>query len=317
MNSRLVLSIFLLVAALSAGATLTFAAVGTPPASDPGSAASPVKRRVVVVPLVLGQPYVFAKGMLEERGFAWRVRGGADGFAANIVAAQHPSAGTRLVDTGAPTIVLRLSKNASYAEHGTPENFSPYQGTKIELLHKPATPARFRGGKDGARAAAPDKAAKAPLAPVRPKSATPAGGEVVVVKRARTRPAAVKAVATPKASDPGAAGDERTTRPPAFLVKGAPREPLHEMPLPDRARMLAKWLEKHPEKSRANARHWLYQHAWIVYGAKFGWWHGAEALEILLRVDRRAQQLWRIGERSEAEARATLAEVRQKSAAAR
>ena len=59
--------------------------------------------------------------------------------------------------------------------------------------------------------------------------------------------------------------------------------------------------------------HWLYQHAWIVTGAKFGWWRGAEALRILIALDNRVIENWRIGARSRAKARAALAEVEAKS----
>ncbi len=98
-------------------------------------------------------------------------------------------------------------------------------------------------------------------------------------------------------------------RTPAFTVKGAKPEPMKELPLPDRARALDRWLATKPRPSDANVSRWLYQHSWIVTGAKFGWWHGAEALQILISADRRAQSVWGIGTRSERLARATLAEV--------
>jgi hypothetical protein len=101
----------------------------------------------------------------------------------------------------------------------------------------------------------------------------------------------------------------RQPRPPAFHVPGAPKEPLDEIPLPARARRLEAWLSRGREPTAANQRHWLYQHAWIVTGARFGWWHGAEALGILIRVDRRVESLWRVGYRSEAAARGALAAV--------
>jgi hypothetical protein len=55
--------------------------------------------------------------------------------------------------------------------------------------------------------------------------------------------------------------------------------------------------------------HWLYQHSWIVTGALFGWQDGAQALRILIRVDKSLQRRWDIGARSEAKARRALAEV--------
>jgi hypothetical protein len=99
----------------------------------------------------------------------------------------------------------------------------------------------------------------------------------------------------------------RSPRPAAFHVPGAPREPLDEIALPLRARRLDAWLTPGRGPTAANRRHWLYQHAWIVTGASFGWWHGAEALRVLIRVDRRVESRWGIGYRSEAGARRALA----------
>ena len=103
----------------------------------------------------------------------------------------------------------------------------------------------------------------------------------------------------------------RRPRPAAFHVPGAPKEPVDEIPLPARARHLEAWLTRDRGPTAANERHWLYQHAWIVTGAGFGWWHGAEALRVLIRVDRRAESQWGIGYRSEAVARGALAAVRR------
>jgi hypothetical protein len=99
----------------------------------------------------------------------------------------------------------------------------------------------------------------------------------------------------------------RRLRPAAFHVPGAPKEPLDEIALPARARRLDAWLTPGRGASAANQRHWLYQHAWIVAGANFGWWHGAEALRVLIRVDRRIESQWGIGHRSEAATRRALA----------
>jgi hypothetical protein len=98
-------------------------------------------------------------------------------------------------------------------------------------------------------------------------------------------------------------------RPPAFHVPGAPKEPLDEITLPARARRLEAWLTPSRSPTAANLHHWLYQHAWIVTGTRFGWWHGAEALRILIRIDRRVESKWGIGYRSEAAARRALAEA--------
>jgi hypothetical protein len=102
-------------------------------------------------------------------------------------------------------------------------------------------------------------------------------------------------------------------RPPAFHVPGARKEPLDEITLPARARRLEAWLTPSRGFTTANLRYWLYQHAWIVAGARFGWWHGAEALRLLIRVDRRVESRWGIGYRSEAAARQVLAEVSAKT----
>jgi hypothetical protein len=113
------------------------------------------------------------------------------------------------------------------------------------------------------------------------------------------------------ASTQGVAGVRysRTARPQAFDVRGAPTEPLDEIALPIRARRLDAWLTAGRGPTAANQRHWLYQHAWIVTGANFGWWHGAEALRLLIRIDRRIESRWGIGYRSEAVARRSLATV--------
>src|SRR5204863_7491275 len=103
------------------------------------------------------------------------------------------------------------------------------------------------------------------------------------------------------------------SRPPAFHSPGAPSEPLDEISLPARADRLAAWIATKPKLTNANARRWLYQHSWIVTGAKFGWWHGEQALEKLIAVDQRVAKLWGIGHRSERVARAALARVRRES----
>ena len=259
--------------ALFATATITFAAskkidatTATPPA------VTAPKAETLVVPDVRGQAYVFAKGILEDAGFAWHVST-KNGFAANTVSSQSPAAGTRVVDNGAPTVSLSLQKNPRYAEKGTAENDSPFAGTPLKLVGSSA-------------------ATRAP-------AAAPSASPKPAAKPAPAKPAA-------KPAKPQAAPADR---PPDFVVQGAPKEPQNEMPLPDRARLLGKWLEKHRTPSAANAKYWLYQHEWIVTGAKFGWWHGAQALRILIADDHRAQALWGVGSRSEAAARQALAEV--------
>jgi hypothetical protein len=283
----------LTVIVLLATATLTFAAENrTVAAPAPQAAAAPAKRAVLVVPDVRNEVYVFAKSTLEEAGFAWKVTGGVPGYPANRVAAQAPAAGTRVIDTGAPTISVALSHNSAYEQKGEPENASRFTGTALVLADAAGNPIALPHTPK--KKAAP----KRKHAPKKKQAAAPK-------PKARLKPKVKpKRVDKPKAN---------RKRPPAFTVPGGRPEPLHELPLTTRARLLGVWLSSHREPTDANVRYWLYQHAWVVAGARFGWWHGAEALETLIRVDRRVQSLWGIGARSEAAARAALTEVRAKS----
>jgi hypothetical protein len=224
----------------------------------------------VTVPDISGQAFVFAKGTLEDAGLAWKVVGSVHGYAANKVARQSPAAGTKLRDTGAPTIEVTLQRT-SYAEQGEPEDVSPYFGTSVQPIGLPKT------------AVAPK-----PAAPVIPAA----------------KPAAAP---TPKTAAPKPAA-----RTPDFAVEGAPTEPQKEMPLPQRAHLLSAFIASHA-KSTANVRHFLYQNSWIVTGAKFGWWHGADALHELIAADQAAQHRWGLGRKSELVARAALSEVEARS----
>src|ERR671937_441465 len=239
-------------------ATFTYAAQQRIAATKPVTATKPVAPPLLVVPNVSGQAYVFAKGTLQDAGFAWRVEGTVRGYAANTVVEQRPAAGVRVVDTGAPLVILRLAANKRYAQDGEPENSSPYAGTEIRYPKAPAKPK------------------PAPKPKPRPKP----------------KPAA---------------------RPPAFHVPGARKEPLDEIPLPKRAARLEGWLARHPRPTDANVRYWLYQNAWIVTGARFGWWHGAEALRLLVRADTKAEHVWGIGARSRAVAKRALRDVEARS----
>jgi hypothetical protein len=264
-------AIVLLTAALGLAANSTLNAPAAPEAAPVAADLDPL-----VVPDVRKQAYVFAKGSLEQGGFAWRVEGSVPGFAANTVVSQSPEPGTRVAPDGAPIVVLRLARNSAYPQEGVPENASPYPGKPVRLFGTRA-PAR----------AAPKSAAAKPKPAATPKPA------------AKPKPAA-----TPK---PAAA------RKPAFAVPGAPPEPADEIELSVRAKQLAAWVEKHPEPSDANVNHWLYQHNWIVTGARFGWADGAEALRTLVAVDKRVQELWGIGASSERVAANALAEVEARS----
>jgi len=266
----IVCSICLVTGTLAYAATSTLTAPSTPAVAPTAAAPEPL-----VVPDVRKQAYVFAKGSLEQGGFAWRVEGSVPGFAANVVVAQSPQPGARVIADGAPTVVLRLSRNGSYEQEGVPENVSPYAGK----------PARLVGS-------------------VQPKA-----------KPARTAAAvsAPKPVAKPKGKPKAKPKAPAAARKPAFAVAGAPAEPLDEIVLSARAKQLAAWVEKHPRRSRANVDHWLFQHNWIVTGAAFGWADGAKALRILIAVDERVQHLWGVGAQSERLARGTLAEVEARS----
>jgi hypothetical protein len=281
----------LVLVALGATAGLTYAAgsqLASPPAAQTVSTAPPAP---VVVPDVRNQAFVFAKGALEEAGFSWRVSGAVKGYAANVVVSQSPAAGSRVVPTGAPLVTLTLKRNGSYPQTGEAEDVSPYAATAVEptdLAGNPIGPAAHARK----TAAAPAPASK----PAATTAATPAA----------PTPAATAAKAAPEATLP-------QRRPAAFVVPGAAKEPLDEMPLPDRATALGTWLDAHPSKTAAAAQHWLYQNEWIVTGAKLGWWRGAEALKTLIAVDRRAQTRWGIGAKSAGVAEQALAEVQSRS----
>jgi hypothetical protein len=238
----------------------------------PTGAPAPVEAATLVVPDLSGQAFVFAKGSLEDLGFAWQVVGSVHGYAANKVATQSPPAGTRVRDTGAPTIIVKLARTP-YPEKGEPEDVSPYVGTPVQPIR---------------------------LATVTPDTPAPSAAGPPAAKGAEQKAPAVAPTPTKTAT--------ATPRPPAFVVANAPKEPLKEMPLQQRAKLLSTWLASHA-KTPANVRHFLYQHSWIVTGASFGWWHGAQALRELIAVDRVAQKRWGIGRKSELVARSALAEV--------
>jgi hypothetical protein len=86
----------------------------------------------LVVPNVVGQPYVFAEGTLEDARLAWHVSGG-NGFSTATVVAQSPKPGTRVLNTGAPLVTLKVKPNRAYPQRGKPDNKSPYHGTAVRL----------------------------------------------------------------------------------------------------------------------------------------------------------------------------------------
>jgi PASTA domain len=133
-TARFLLALFF--AALLASGTLAFGAERQP-AKPLGKPTAPPAPETLLVPDVRGKAYIFAKGMLEDGGFAWRVEGSVHGYAANLVASQTPAPGTKIVDTGAPTVKLRLTGAKGYEQLGAPEDVSPFPGTEIKLKRKP------------------------------------------------------------------------------------------------------------------------------------------------------------------------------------
>jgi hypothetical protein len=269
---------------LLAASSITFAAA-TVKMDEREAQAKPLQAGpdTVRVPDVRDQAYVFAKGILEDAGFSWRVVGSVEGYAANLVAVQYPAPETLVLDTGAPTIELRLEHNPDYSERGVPENSSSYEGTALRFTSDPNE--TQRGGEpEGGRGDEPPPAAKAEK------------DESV------------------KEDEVGDEPRDSEGRKPDFVVHGAPAEPADEMPLPDRARLVEQRIGAAKKPTRKLVRWWLYQHSWIVTGARFGWHDGAEALRILVRVDRSIQARWDFGVRSTRVAKRALAEVERKAA---
>jgi hypothetical protein len=272
--------------ALLSTAAIAVAASGGNGTPAPAAAPTPAAKPMIRVPDVQGKVFVFAKGMLEDAGFAWKVTGSVKGYSANTVATQYPAAGTKVVDNGMPTVRVSLSKNSNYPQKGNPEDVSPYTGSRIVL--RQTTPVVNK----------PHVKKPAVKKPVVKK---PVVKKPVIKTPAVKKPVVKKPVVKPQ------------SRQPAFVVPGSPKEPLDEITLTARAQKLDAWLAKHPQKTDANVQHWLYQHAWIVTGAKFGWSNGAEALKILIHADDRAIDSWGIGTRSRAVATNALREVEAKT----
>src|ERR671937_2179301 len=152
-------------------ATFTYAAQQRIAATKPATATKPVAPPLLLVPNVSGQAYVFAKGTLQDAGFAWRVEGRVRGYAANTVVAQSPVAGRRVVDTGAPLVVLRLAANKHYAQSGEPEDSSPYQGTEVR---DPNASAKLAKPKPAVKPAPKPKLKAKPASKPKPAARPPA-----------------------------------------------------------------------------------------------------------------------------------------------
>jgi hypothetical protein len=275
---------------LLGAATYTLAADTVPIAKHEKKSEAVAKPHVLTVPDVRKKAYVFAKGILQDAGFAWRVEGSVKGFAANTVTVQRPAPGTKVIDNGAPVVILTLTKNATYGESGLPENSAPYKGTRVVLVS------------DWAR-----DQIEPTTSGERETTSTETGATTTAPAATTTQPAATTtepAGTTTEGEEP-----EEKTRKPDFEVPGAPAEPAGEMPLPDRARALQRRLAGPNKPSRHLIDFWLYQHSWIVTGARFGWHDGAEALRVLIKVDQTLERRFGFGARSEVVARRALAYV--------
>jgi PASTA domain len=273
---------------LLGAATYTLAADTVPIAKHEKKAEAAAKPHVLTVPDVRKKAYVFAKGILQDAGFAWRVEGTVKGFSANTVTVQRPAPGTKVIDNGAPLVVLSLSRNTTYGESGLPENSAPYKSTRVVLVSDWA----------------PDQIQPTTSGETETTS-TEAGATTTAPAATTTEPAATTTEPAGTTTEPG----EEKTRKPDFEVPGAPVEPADEMPLPDRARALEHRLAGNGKPSQRLINFWLYQHSWIVSGARFGWHDGAQALRILIKVDQSLERRFRFGARSEVVARRALAYV--------
>ena len=91
------------------------------------------QRQVLVVPDVRQQLFVFASGSLEDGGFGWKVRGSVGGYPSNVVVSQRPKPGTHVLDTGAPTITLWLTRGKN-AQLGQPQDRSSYGASLIRRV---------------------------------------------------------------------------------------------------------------------------------------------------------------------------------------
>ncbi len=274
---------------LLGAATYTLAAdtVAPPAATDPAPSVS--KPHVLVVPDVRRKAYVFAKGILQDAGFAWRVEGSVKGFAANTVTVQNPAPGAKVIDNGAPVVVLGLARNNAYGESGQPENTAPYKGTTVVLV------SQWESEQESTTTSSTTTTTTTETAPTATTEPT-----------TTTEPAATTTEPSGTTTEPQ---EPEKTRKPDFEVPGAPAEPADEMTLPARARALRDRLSGSGKPSQRLINFWLYQHSWIVTGARFGWHDGAEALHILIKVDESLERRFGFGAKSAVVARRALAYV--------
>ena len=224
---------------LAGTATLTYAA-GRQLGSAPGTATVAAPTPPIVVPDVEGQAFVFAKGALEDAGFAWRVVGSVHGYAANTVVSQSPAPGTRVIDTGAPLVTLTLKRNGSYGQTGEAQDAAPYAATALR-------PAALASGIGPAHPATDATATTpAPAATTRPAATTATchdddgrTGRDAEGRDAEGREAG-SCEARGVAADPP--GRVRRRRAPA-------RSRSTRCRFPNRALLLRRWLDAHPRKT--------------------------------------------------------------------
>ena len=246
-------------------ATLTYAA-GRQLGSGAGNGdACAAPAPPIVVPDVEGQAFVFAKGALEDAGFAWRVVGSVHGYAANTVVSQSPAPGTRVIDTGAPLDHADAeAERLATAQTGEAQDAAPYAATALQPA---ALASGHRPGASGT-----DATATTPTPAATTTTATPDDGRSRPRRRRsrRRRPRSRLLRSSPRGRRPARV---------AFAVAGARAEPLDEMPLPNRAQLLRRWLDAHPKKTtHATSLTGSTRTPGSSTGAKLGWWRGAEAL---------------------------------------
>ena len=275
---------------LLGAATYTLAADTVPIAKHEKQTEAAGKPHVLTVPDVRKKAYVFAKGILQDAGFAWRVDGTVKGFSANTVTVQRPAPGTKVIDNGAPLVVLSLSRNATYGESGLPENSAPYKATRVVLVSDWARD-QIEPTTSGETETTSTETATTSTAP------------------AATTTAPVATTTEPAGTTTEPEQPQEKTRNPDFEVAGAPVEPADEMPLHARARAPERRLAGNSKARQQLINFWLYQHSWIVTGARFGWHDGAQALRILIKVDQSLERRFGFGARSEVVARRALAYV--------
>ena len=169
-------------------------------------AAAPHRRAAVTlaVPDVTGQAYVFAKGMLEDAGFAWRVAKGSNGYAGYRVVAQSPEGRRRAWSTPA-----RRRSSSGSSRGGRYNAQGPRARPGLALRrHRDPLPARHEQP-------APS-VPKATKPAVKPHAAKPTTHKAAATKpppsRSRRPPPKKRAAAKPATRTPAFVARRRTAR---------------------------------------------------------------------------------------------------------